>query len=472
MGDLEWYVAADATELARMVRSDEVTPDELHALAAQRHAATDQRIHAVVEWYEHPSRAPTTAAGTLADSAPKYDTLTDHALTDQPLAGVPLLRKDYGSTEAGRLVEMGSRLAAGVRADSTDPFYARLAAAGVQVVGRSAVPEFIQHGTTESVAFGVTRNPWDPTVSSGGSSGGAAAAVAAGVVPAAHASDCAGSIRIPAATCGLFGLKPGRRRVPWPDGGWGGIAEEFVVTRSARDSRLFLDVLGEGAYLPVDRRMRVAVNVEHWAGSAPDEAVVTTAEEAAGRLEEAGHRVELIAAPVSDERVMETWDALFSRWVAHDVAAAAARTGRPVDQSTVEPITLLAIEAARRLSAADITAAQIEQGRITSDLGASMRGFDALLTPTLGRAAIPLGWVDGQLHDAVSPFETYLERNSELFPYSYLFNVTGWASLAVPTVPTSKAGLPIGVQLSGPIGSEHRLLALGDLLNPGIAPPA
>jgi amidase len=261
--------------------------------------------------------------------------------------------------------------------------------------------------------------------------------------------------------------------VPWPDGGWGGIAEEFVLTRSARDSRLFLDVLGDGVYLPVDRRMRVAVNVEHWAGAAPDTAVVTTAEAAASRLENAGHRVELIAAPVSDERLMETWDALFSRSVAHDVATVAARTGRPVDQTTVEPITLLAIEATRRLSADDITAAQTEQGRITSDLAAALHVFDALLTPTLGRPTIPLGWVDGQLHDAVSPFETYLDRNSELFPYSYLFNVAGWASLAVPTtVPTSKAGLPLGVQLSGPVGSEHRLLALGECLSPGIAPLA
>ena len=459
MSDLDRYLAADATELARMVRAGEATPGELHALAAQQHAVTDERIHAVVEWYEegheHPSRVPEEIAGKLA--------------------GVPFLRKDYGSAEAGRLVEMGSRLAEGVRADSTDPFFQRLLAAGVQVVGRSAVPEFIQHGTTESVAFGLTRNPWDPTISAGGSSGGAAAAVAAGVVPAAHASDCAGSIRIPAAACGLFGLKPGRRRVPGPDGGWGGIAEEFVVARSARDSRLFLDVLGEGAYLPVEQRMTIAVNVEHWAGAKPDAAVVAAVDAAASGLEEAGHRVELIATPVSDERVMDTWDALFSRWVAHDVAAAAARTGRPIDHSTVEPITLLAIEAARRLSADNITTAQIEQGRITSDLGAALCGFDALLTPTLGRATIPLGWVDGQLHDPVSPFETYLDRNSELFPYSYLFNVAGWASLAVPTQiapPTSRAGLPRSVQLSGPVGSEHRLLALGECLSSGIAPPA
>ena len=148
MSDLDRYLAADATEMVRMVRSGEVSPDELHALAAQQHALTDERIHAVVEWYGHPSRAPESTAGALA--------------------GVPFLRKDNGSAEAGRLVEMGSRLAAGLRADSTDPFFDRLAAAGVQVVGRSAVPEFIQHGTTESVAFGVTRNPWDTTISAGG----------------------------------------------------------------------------------------------------------------------------------------------------------------------------------------------------------------------------------------------------------------------------------------------------------------
>jgi amidase len=445
--DLDEYLRADATALAGFVRRGLTNPAELLELATQRHHETDARIHAVVEWYGDPDEPAISA--------------------DAPLPGVPLLRKDYGSTERGRLVEMGSRLGSGVRATSTSPFFGALADAGVQVVGRSAVPELIQHGTTESLAFGVTRNPWDGSISAGGSSGGAAAAVAAGVVPLAHASDCAGSIRIPAAACGLVGLKPGRRRVPSPDGGWGGIAEEFVLTRSVRDSRLLLDVLGEGSYLGVPESMTIALDTEHWAGDRVDASVVEATEHAAAELESAGHRVARIDTPVADERLMTTWDALFSRWVAHDVRELERRTGRSADATTLETTTLLAVEAAGRLTADDITRAQIEQGRITRDLHGALDGFDALLTPTLGRETIPLGWVNG----SVTPFDLYLQRNSDLFPFSYLFNVTGWASLAVPHG-TSTGSLPLSVQLSGPIGSEHRLLALGEIVSPGIRPPA
>lgn len=441
--DLDWYTSTDATDLAAAVGAGDVTPTELRKLATAQHALTDEVIHAVVEWYDDPDDP---VRGSSA-----------------PLSGVPFLRKDYGSTEAGRLVEMGSRLATGVRAEVTSPYFERLHAAGVQVLGRTAVPELIQHGTTESIAFGVTRNPHHPTVSAGGSSGGSAAAVAAGVVPAAHASDCAGSIRIPAAACGLVGLKPSRRRVPWPTGGWGGIAEEFVVTRTVRDSRLFLDVLGEGWYADVPERMRIALNVEHWAGEPTDASVVAATHAAAAELEAAGHIVEPIPTPVADDWLMTTWNSCFSRWVARDVTDLAARTGRPIDNTMLEPTTLLVVEAVRdKLTVDRITDAQITAGEIAHALTTAVTGagFDALLTPTLARPAIPLDWV----HGGVTPFDLYLERNSALFPYNYLFNVTGWASLAIPR---PGAPLPASVQLSGPRGSEHRLLALGEELGAG-----
>lgn len=441
------YADLDATALAELVRDGSVTVDDLLAAARDRHERTDPTIHAVVEWYDDPTPA---ASGIDASTA--------------PLAGVPLLRKDYGSTEAGRLVEMGSRLAAGVVASETSPFFTRLGSAGATVVGRSAVPELIQHGTTESHAFGVTRNPLDPTRSSGGSSGGAGAAVAAGVVPAAHASDCAGSIRIPAAACGLVGLKPSRRRVPWPDGGWGGIAEEFVLTRTLRDTRLFLDVLGDpgvtSGYASAPERARIALSTDHWAGEDVEPAVVEWTERAAATLESAGHAVEVVSVPITDERLMATWNAGFSRWVARDVADLAERTGRPIDETTLEPTTLLVVEAVEKLTVDRITSAQIDMGRITHDLGASLAGFDAILTPTLGRSSIPLDHVHGE----IVPFDDYLERNSALFPYSYLFNVTGWASLAVPVPNPSGSSLPGSVQLSGRPGSERALLSLADVL--------
>ena len=438
--NLDEYIAADATLLAASVRSRATTADELRDLAGRCHRATDATIHAIVEWYDDPD--PVTGV-------------------DGPLAGVPILRKDYGSTESGRLVEMGSRLARGVRAARTSPYFERLRGAGAQVLGRTAVPELIQHGSTESQAFGVTVNPLDPSVSPGGSSGGAAAAVAAGVVPLAHASDCAGSIRIPAAACGLVGLKPSRRRVPWPDGGWGGIAEEFVVCRTVRDAALALDVLGEGPYLdvpPTDRPLRIAISADHWGGGVVDSDVAAAVGRAAATLEARGHEVVAVSQPLADAALFATFPALFARWVAADVDRLVVATGRSADES-LEPATRAIVDAARQLTVDDVTQAQIAQGHVAVQLAAAVDGFDALLTPTIARATIPLGFLDGASGD----LEVYAERNGEWFPFSYAFNLAGWPALAVP-VQGPTAQRPGSVQLAAPWGSERRLLAIAALL--------
>ena len=236
--------AVDAGTMATAVRAGQHSADELALAARERYLAVNSDINAIVEWYGEPDRLDEAADG--------------------PLAGVPILAKDYGSAVEGRLVEMGSRMATGNRAAKTATFMKRLLRAGAQIVGRSAAPEFIQHGTTESRRYGATRNPHHLDFSAGGSSGGAAAAVAAGIVPAAHASDCAGSIRIPAATTGLIGLKPGGDKIPWQNtsaaSDWGGIASEFVVARTVDDAALFLEVLGDGDYLPAKQRYVVGIS--------------------------------------------------------------------------------------------------------------------------------------------------------------------------------------------------------------------
>ena len=430
--NVEEYLSYDAVGLADLVRSGEVSPESLVRCATERHEQTAASINAVVEIYDD--------SDSVADP-------------DGVLAGVPILRKDYGSTEAGRLVEMGSALARGVRATETSVFFGRLAAAGAVTVGRSAVPEFIQHGSTETRVFGATRNPHCLDLSSGGSSGGSAAAVAAGVVPAASASDCAGSIRIPAATCGLVGLKPGRRRVPWETGGWGGIAEEFVVTRTVRDASLFLDVLGDGQYASIPGQLRVGISTDHWAGRPIDAAVVEVAEATGKLLESFGHSVSPVAQPLAHHEVNSTWHALFTRWVAADVAALVLATGRAADETALEPLTILALEAADQLTVLDISNAQLTQGRLTHRLGQALADIDVLLTPTLGRVEIPLGSIAGE----VESFDDYFDLNDMLFPYSYPFNIAGWPSLTIPGG-RSKGGLPIGVQLSARPGQERTLL--------------
>ncbi len=450
--NVDEYVRFDAVGLADLVRRREVSPSELVDCAALRHRETAPQIHAVVEFYDDP--APSVDPGG-------------------PLAGVPVLRKDYGSTEAGRLVEMGSRLAIGRRAAETSILFRRLRDAGAVTVGRTAVPELIQHGSTESTLFGATRNPHRPDLSAGGSSGGSGAAVAAGVAPVASASDCAGSIRIPAATCGLVGLKPGRRRVPWESGGWGGIAEEFVLTRTVRDSRLFLGILGTGAYHHLGRPARIGFDTRHWANGTVDQECVAAVDAVAAMFVSLGHHVEPGAFSVSNDDLMSTWHGLFTRWVAADVAMLVESTGRRADGSTLEPLTLRSLEEAARLTAADITRAQQMQGRLTLELDERLGSHDVVLTPTLGRPEIPLGTIAGE----VESMERYLELNDALFPFSYPFNVSGWPSLSVPAA-VSSGGVPIGVQMSARPGHEHTLLDLAaqveasGLYSPPASPPA
>ena len=436
--NLDEYRSLDATALAAAVRDGETSPDELLALAKERSAEVNDELNAVVEWFDDPTPVRTM---------------------NGPLAGVPFLCKDYGSAEAGRLVEMGSVLGRGHRATHTARFIDRLQAAGAHIVGRTAAPEFVQHGATESALHGITRNPHDPSVSPGGSSGGAGAAVAAGIVPVAHGSDCAGSIRIPAAVCGVVGMKPGMHRVLLDDGGWGGIANEFVLSRTVRDSRLFLDLLGDGPYTPTpDRPLRVAVNTDHWGGAAQDPDVTRVVDDAAGRLRALGHEVTVVPVPVDYGKLMDTFYPLFHRWIVLDVDRLVAG-GAVEGPDTLEPMTRSALEYLRAMPHAEVDGAYVAQGEITMRLERELEPFDLLLTPTLARTTIPIGAVAGTVTD----LDEYLRLNDEIFAYNYLFNVTGWPSMSVPTG-TAADGRPVGVQLSAPRGTEQLLFDVADAL--------
>lgn len=217
------YRCFDAVGLAELVRTHEIHPRELAALALAAIADVNPRINAIIQTFD--------TELSLADSA-------------GPLYGVPFLVKDLVLHRAGGLLEMGSRMARGMVTPADTELLLRLRRAGLNVVGRTTTPELGHGCTTESVLTGPTRNPWDLARMAGGSSGGSAAAVAAGIVPAAHANDGAGSIRIPAACCGLFGLKPSRGRISLgPDAGEAlfGMGIEHAVTRSVRDSATLLD---------------------------------------------------------------------------------------------------------------------------------------------------------------------------------------------------------------------------------------
>ncbi len=470
--DRREYARFDAVALAGLVGRGEVTAAELAAAAGDQHAATHPVINAVVEWYEPDTVVVPPPGG--------------------PLGGVPFLRKDIGSTEAGRLVEMGSRLAVGVRASETSPYFRAMAAAGVQVLGRTAVPEFAQHGTTETDLVGATRNPLDPATSAGGSSGGAAAAVRAGVVPLAHASDSAGSIRIPASVTGLLGLKPTRGRVPGCGFDWSDLLVELVIARSVRDLGVALAALAfdglafdglafdaRGGAPASSRapagsrsrpRRRIALSLDHWAGGTTEPAVREAMEAAARVLEAAGHTVEPVGRPFNYEQLMATWFPRFGLGIAELIRATAARTGRALTAANLEPNTLELLARVAALPSDAGREAMVTGELVTIDLEVNLTGFDALLTPTLDRAVVPLGRMAGSC-----PMDPYLAAGDEWFDRLYLANVSGWPALSVPA-PVPAGAPPVGAQLMSRPGADELLLALatdlvGDAVVPAVVDP-
>lgn len=461
------YAALDAHSLVELQQRGEVRAGEVLAAAADAHAAT-AGLGAVIEWYtgSSPPGGPAEQRATAPGAPGTSDVV------------VPYLRKDYGATERGRLTERGSRLSAGWVAPATSLLHRRMAAGGYRSMGRSAVPEFILHASTESIRSGVTRNPWNLERSAGGSSGGAAAAVAAGVVPLAHASDCAGSIRIPASVCGLVGLKPTRGRVPWADGGraggWGGIAEEFVVARSVRDVVAALIVLADRGDRPQPRgagagataglaTLRVGVVADHWAGRPPDPVLVDAVHGVGAALELLGHDVDAAAWPAPYEQVAELMDPLFGRGAAADIAAVAAQTGRRPDAEHLEPLTLAYLEALAALPPAAVAEAPARAGALTRRLDVWFDRFDLIVTSTLGRASLPLGRlaVDVDLED-------WAEANDTFTPHSFMANVTGWPALNLAWGRATD-GVPVGVQLLGRRHADELLLAVAGRLE-GLAP--
>ncbi|GLW11190.1 hypothetical protein Misp01_63180 [Microtetraspora sp. NBRC 13810] len=215
-------LARDAVDQARAVRAGEVSPRELAEAAIARIEALDGELNAVV--HRRFERA-------LAE--------IDAIAADAPFRGVPTLLKDLGWASAGDPYREGSRALDGVVVDTDSYDVAKLRRAGFVILGRTNTPEFGTTVTTEPLAAGPTRNPYDPAYSSGGSSGGSAAAVAAGMVAVATAGDGGGSIRVPASLCGLVGLKPARGRIsmgPAVGEGWAGFAVTGVLTRTVRDT--------------------------------------------------------------------------------------------------------------------------------------------------------------------------------------------------------------------------------------------
>jgi amidase len=459
---LEEYARFDAVGLSELVRRRVVSPSELARTALEAIAAVNPRINAVIETF--PERAASaTASG--------------------PLAGVPFLRKDILIQEEGGLTEFGSRLAAGLRMPSASELALRHQRAGLVTLGRTTTPELAFNATTENVKDGPTRNPWNANCSVGGSSGGSAAIVAAGAVPAAHGNDGGGSIRVPAACCGLVGLKPTRGRVSLgPDHGTVllGLVAEHALTRTVRDSAAILDAThGASAGDPYaiagparpflaeigapTQRLRIAYTAKTWTGVNVDPQLAAAVNRTAELCSEFGHDVEQATPEIDADSFGLATQNLWCAFIALGIESLAAATGRKPGPDTLEAGSLACLEYGRSLTAVDLYRADAVMNRVSRQVAKFFAPYDVLLTPTTARRTLPIG---DPLLDANASGLTAGKWVGQIFtyaPFTSLFNTTGQPAMSLPLEQDSD-GLPVGLQLVAKFGEEALLFRLASAL--------
>ncbi len=460
--DLRDYAARDAVGLAALVRTREVSAAEVEDAARRAIGAVDSALDATV--------------GRLLEPALE-------ASDEGPLAGVPFALKEVAPHLEGQVTQLGSRWAGdGVTGAADTHFGQRIRAAGLRVLARTRAPEFAFNATTEPVAHGPTRNPWDLERSVGGSSGGAAALVAARALPIAHATDGGGSIRIPASLCGVVGLKPTRSRIPVGPGQWEGLhgmAHDFVLCRTLRDAAAALDTLhGPGAgdkYVipPPARpyaeevgaeagRVRVRWTADAWSGSPVAPECRNAVEETARTLDELGHDVEE-GTPAIDPDVLHR--GLFTTWAAGLAQRAAVlerALGTPASPDTVEACTLAMLRHGATVSAVELLDGYGDCNTIGRAIGTFFETAEVLLLPSVAR----LPWKLGELQqdDQSLDGDAWVRKLfTDYAPFTAMFNITGQPAISLPLA-WSDGDLPIGVQLVGRFGDEAMLFRLASQL--------
>jgi Asp-tRNA(Asn)/Glu-tRNA(Gln) amidotransferase A subunit family amidase len=453
------YEQYDALGLAELVRRDQVTPRELLEAAIERVEARNPAVNAVImKLYDYGRKA-------IADGLP-----------DGPFRGVPFLMKDLTSAVAGVPMTRGSRFFADTPPGSADSEHVkRLRRAGLVIFGRTNTCELGLSLTCEPRLYGPTRNPWDVTRISGGSSGGAAAAVAARMLPMAHASDGFGSIRAPAACCGLVGLKPTRSRntfAPFFGEGLGGCSTEHAVSLSVRDSAALLDATcgpgsGDPYVAPPPARayleevganpgtLRIAWTTAAPNGAKIDAECLSVFAETVKLCADLGHRVEERDPEIERAAVVPTFLTLASANTVVNLASHPT-AGRPARESEVERITWLTAKMGERTNAADYVRATQTAHRLGRQMAAFHSDWDVLLTPGLATLPVKLGWLDMMMDDV----DEYWRRVFAFSPFTVWFNLTGQPALMLP-LGRSSGGLPVAVQLAGRYGDEATLIRLG-----------
>lgn len=459
--DIAALLTRPALELADLVRSGQISARELVEAALQRiERRKDINAFTLVD-----------ADGALAaaDAVKAGD--------PRPFAGVPTAIKELNLV-AGQRLTMGSALFGDFLAPVDNYVVRRLRDAGFIFLGRTNAPEFGIVPTTEPRRFGASRNPWDTTRSTGGSSGGAAAAVAAGMLPVAQGSDGGGSIRIPAACCGLFGLKPSRGRVSaGPELGDSFLSTNGALTRGVADSAALLDIMagyepGDATWAPPPSEpfavaaarppesLRVAMTTLSPIGTPVDPVCARAVRAAADLLTTLGHRVEEAVPPnwVAPE-LEPIFNVLYAGGIATSVRFGGTLKGAPVEREDVEALSWGFYQHGTTLSAADYFGAMTRLQGVARQIIGFFANYDVMLMPTLAQRPLPLGAIDTRASDWLAEFH----KAAVFTPFTAVWNITGQPAMSVPLYQGAD-GLPLGVQIVAPPLGEGLLFSLATQL--------
>jgi amidase len=447
-----------AGELAGMVRAGEISSRELVETSLERIEELNPALNAFVE--VDAERALATA-GEIGPG------------DERPFAGVPIAIKNNRPVNGLRLTH-GCSLMSEYVADYDHNVTRRLRQAGFVIVGTTTLPEYGILPTTEARLFGPTRNPWDLSRTPGGSSGGAAAAVAAGIVPVAHGNDGGGSIRIPAACCGLVGLKPTRGRISVaPELGDSSLGIDGVLTRTVADTAAILDVLegyepGDATWAPPpaepfassavaepDSLRIAATTLPPVPDAVVDPICAAAVTDTAELLRSLGHEVEEVDPPWQADGLRELFGAVFSSQIALSIAYSANVAGREATAEDMEPMSWAIFSMVQKLGAIQGLGAAVGLQAFARRLVAFLSPYDALLTPALAERPLPLGTLDTAAPEPMSTFT----RSGLFTPFTPIVNASGQPGISLPLYEGAD-GLPLGVQIVGPPAGEATLLAL------------
>lgn len=477
------YDVYDALGLAELVRKGEVSATELCEEAIERIERINPALNAVVtKMYEE-------GRNSAREATPKG-----------PFAGVPFLLKDLMFAYAGVRMSDGSKARQRYIPDHDSEMVVRFKRAGLVILGKTNTPEFGLMGITEPELFGACRNPWSTGHTPGGSSGGSAAAVAGGMVPMAAGGDGGGSIRIPSAYCGLFGLKPSRGRNPsGPDHGrvWQGAVQEHVISRSVRDSAAMLDATqGADCGAPYEIRpperpyteeverdpehLTIAFTTRSPLGTPVHADCVRAVEDAALLLEDLGHGVEEAAPNIDGAALARSYLAMYFGEVAADIDELKTVLGRRARPSDVEPLTWTLGLLGRACGEDYLVKGLRVWDHAARAMGLFFKSYDLYLTPTTAYPPARIAELQpkpaeallikcintlrlGRLLKASGMVDQMAEKSLERTPFTQLANLTGLPAMSVPLYWTAE-GLPLGVQFIAAFGGEDRLFRLAGQL--------